>query len=320
LRTLAGKSNIQFVVTTHSPTILDQALDNELYVFGFKSDDPNRNQLKKVATSLDRLEALKQIAGNTYLITTGRSIVCIEGDADVTARPADIRLFQILYPRSTAFTFIPTGGKGEVIRIVKKLREYLPEVTFGIKIYGLTDMDQSKDKTEGIHTLPVCMIENLLLNPSGLLVYLQQLGIKAFNTSDEVNNELTRIATSLKEDEISYRIMRELGGHTVRLRSNTVEGIKKQLEDELTAVKGLLPSDSELKALIDKVTAEVEQLITDNKTKEYFRGKAILEAFYKTYLANKNIAYSEFCYKLANHIAVTDDVERILNPIFDQMS
>lgn len=320
LRSLSGQSNLQFVVTTHSPTILDQALDSELFVLGFKGDDPTKNQLKKVATNLDRLEALKQLAGDTYLITTGRSIVCIEGDADVAARPADVRLFQILYPRSTAYTFIPAGGKGEVIKIVKKLREYLPEDAFGIKIFGLTDMDQSKNGTDGIFILPVCMIENLLLNPKGMLSYLNTVDVRSFSTPEEIDAELSGIATSLKEEEISYRVMREIGAHTVRFRGNSIEEIKRQLVAELNQVQKLIPEDPKLDELIKSITTEVEKIIADGQTKQYFRGKKILETFYNKHLAGKNIPYSGFCYELGNHIAMFGDVEKILNPIFDQMN
>lgn len=118
IRGLSSKSNIQFILSTHSPTILDQAMDEELYLLSPRNDETSTNQLKKVASNIERLEALKQLAGNAYLITTGRSIICIEGVKNSTSEPTDIRLLEILYPRSTAFTFVPTGGKGNVINLV----------------------------------------------------------------------------------------------------------------------------------------------------------------------------------------------------------
>jgi ABC-type branched-subunit amino acid transport system ATPase component len=320
LRSLTVNSNIQFIISTHSPTILDQALDEELYVLNFKSDNPEENQLKKVASNLERLEALKQLAGDAYLVTTGRSIVCIEGDTELSTKPTDLRLFQILYPRSTAFTFIPTGGKGEVIKTVTKLREFLPEQSFKIKIYGLIDMDQATSGNDGIFTLPVCMIENLLLNGRALLTYLQSVGLNTFTNKDEVVKELNAIAISLKDEEMSYRIMRALGSHTVRLRGKDIGQLKTLMGEEISKVQSLLPDDTQTEEKITKINKDVDQIIRGNKALQLFRGKAILGEFYNKYIRGKNISYSEFCYELANEVAKTSDVEKLLNPIFDQMS
>lgn len=320
LRTLAGNTNTQFIICTHSPTILDQALDNELYVLGFKSEDGQTNQLRKVANNLERLEALKQLAGDTYLVTTGRSIVCIEGDVDVGAKPSDLRLFQILYPRSTAFTFIPAGGKGEVIKIVTKLREYLPEQSFGIRIYGLTDMDQAASSQNGIFTLPVCMVENLLLDGQAIYGYLQSIGVTTFSSQEDVVSELKTIAAAQKDDEVSYRVMRELGSHTVRLRGKSVEELKELMDKELETVQALLSEDAKTQEVVTKVTGDVEKIIQDDKTLQLFRGKAILGEFYNRHISDKNISYSEFCYKLANNMTDSDEVKDLLNPVFDQMN
>lgn len=319
LRSLSKDTNIQFIVSTHSPTILDQALDDELYVLGFKVSDPSVNQLKKVASNIERLEALKQLAGSTYLVTTGRSIVCIEGDADATSRPADLRLFQILYPRSTAYTFIPTGGKGEVIKIVTKLREYLPSDSFGVKVFGLTDLDQTINNNDGIFTLPVCMIENLLLNSTALFNYLQKLEITTFSTIEGVVSELTEIALASKTDEISYRVMKEFKTHTVRLKGATTEELKELVATEVSKVQSLLPEDSITQAKISDITQKIEEYVNNGKVLTMFRGKAILNTFYQKHISGKNIPFSEFCYELAIYVADTGDVERMLNPIFDRM-
>lgn len=319
LRSMSKESNIQFIVSTHSPTILDQALDDELYILGFKGNDISENQLKKVASNIERLEALKQLAGSAYLVTTGRSIVCIEGDADLLSKPADIRLFQILYPRSTAYTFIPVGGKGEVIKIVTKLREYLPEDSFGVKIYGLTDLDQSSSVTSGVYALPVCMIENLLVNNMAIINYLNSIGINRFSTEADVSAAFASIVDSIKNDEISYRIMREIKPYTVRVRGTSIEEIKSVYTSELEKVKGLIPNDANLETLISSVTNSVNALITNGEALKTFRGKALLKAFYLAYVQETNKSFTEFCYELAGFVALTGSVETILNPIFDQM-
>lgn len=319
LRTLSGNSNIQFIISTHSPTILDQALDSELYVLSFKTEDGQANQLKKVATNLERLEALKELAGDTYLVTTGRSIVCIEGGTDITSRPADMRLFQILYPRSTAFTIIPTGGKGELIKIVTKLREFLPEQSFAMRIFGLTDLDQSNIQTDGIFTLPVCMIENLLFNGQALYEYLLSMDILIFKDKNHIISELENIANAQQNEEISFRVMKNLGSHTVRLKGNNVEQLKQLLDSEVSKIKALLPDEALINESIREITDEVNKVVQENRSLQVFRGKPILREFYQKYVSSKNISYTEFCYELASYIAKTGEVEALLDPIFDQM-
>ena len=319
VRGLSSKSNIQFILATHSPTILDQAMDDELFLFSPRSDDTNENQLKKVASNIERLEALKQLAGDTYLITTGRSIICIEGEKNITTEPTDIRLLEILYPRSTAFTFVPTGGKGNVIKLVQQLKEHLPEESFKIKIHGLVDKDQSDDSSNGIFLLPVCMIENLLLNIDAIFEYFQSLSITALSSATLLDEKLTTIASGLKDEEISFRIMRKLKSHTTRISGTTKEELKSRLELEITEVKKLLPTDEQIEALISEANNEVEKIISDGNILKYFRGKIILKKLYGEFIQPKNISYPRFCYELAEIVAKKKTVSELLNPIFDQI-
>lgn len=80
MRSVSRSSPTQFVITTHSPTILDQAYDDELFVLSAPSGD--ENQLRRIATSAERLEALKELTGSAYFLTTGRVILCVEGEPD----------------------------------------------------------------------------------------------------------------------------------------------------------------------------------------------------------------------------------------------
>lgn len=319
IRGLSLKSNIQFILSTHSPTILDQAMDEELYLLSPRNDETSTNQLKKVASNIERLEALKQLAGNAYLITTGRSIICIEGVKNSTSEPTDIRLLEILYPRSTAFTFVPTGGKGNVINLVKQLREYLPEDSFKIKINGLVDKDQSENLSDGVFLLPVCMIENLLLNEDAIFEYFKLMSITDLSDVQKVKEKLKAIAEGLKNEEIAFRIMKKLKSHTVRIFGITKEELKNKLETEINEIKKILPEDNRVDTLISEVTIEVEKIISDGNILKYFRGKTILKKVYDDFVQSKNISYSRFCYELAEIVAKKETVGDLLNPVFDKI-
>jgi len=319
IRTLSVKNNIQFIISTHSPTILDQAYDDELYLLTQKIDSEGKqNQLKKVASSIEKLEALKQLTGNPYFITTGRSIICIEGELSSDTKPTDIRLLEILYPRSTAYTFVPSGGKGNVINTVKRLRQHLSEENFNISVCGLTDMDQNISQSiEGVFSLPVCMIENLLLVPEIISEYLQKNNISM--TLDEVKSALDTISTEIVNNEIGIRISKRLKPKTIRVCGTNKEEINKSLEEQIEDMRSSIPEEVELDKIISETKVQVDKIISDKKALKEFRGKEIISQFYGKFIKNKEIGYSKFCYELAQAIAQKGEIEKLLNPVFDQI-
>ena len=137
----AARSKARFIVTTHSPTLVDQAFDDELYLLNFPTG-PGENQLRRIASTPERLDALRALAGSTFVVTTGRTIICIEGAADASGGISDLRLLETLHPAATRYTFVPVGGKGNVMSVVEGLRSELAEVNLGVSVAGLVDRDQ----------------------------------------------------------------------------------------------------------------------------------------------------------------------------------
>jgi len=320
MRRTTEETRTQFIVTTHSPTILDQAFDTELFVLAEPDpEDPVRNQLKQIATNAERLEALKQLAGSAYFLTTGRVIVCIEGERDADPEtPTDARLLEILYPRAAAVTLVPTTGKGNVIVTVQRLREHLPEETFRIRVRGLIDADQA-GAVAGVEQLPVCMIENLLLDPVSLHGYLVAIGVETFPMPDDVDAELRRIAGTMREKEITLRLRRSLKPVTIRLGGATMEELKASRTAHLATVQAMLPADAVLEQRVNEVTAAVDAIITDREELDQFRGKEILKAFHVAHVAPRNIGYNPMCIDLARRVARNATVAERLDPVFERL-
>ncbi len=320
IRAISNENRTQFIITTHSPTILDQAFDSELYVLGIGSENPDENQLRKIATNAERLEALKQLAGSTYFLTTGRVIVCIEGERDSDPeKPTDARLLEILYPRATAVTLVPTTGKGNVINTVERLRDHVPEATFRIRVRGLVDADQSATTITGIEKLPVCMIENLLLDPASIHEYCQSIGLDTFADENAVKTELKRIAAELKEKEISLRVRKQLKARMVRFDGATIEQIKVSHASELAEINAMLPDDEALTKIVTETTETVNQIIATDTELDQFRGKNMLEVFHSRHIAPRNIGYNPTCIEIAKNVAKKGTVASRLDPIFDRL-
>lgn len=320
MRTTAQETPTQFVITTHSPTILDQAFDNELFVMNELENGQVENQLKQVATNAERLEALKQLAGSAYFLTTGRVLVCIEGEPDVDPeKPTDARLLGILYPRAAAVTLIPTKGRSTVITTVERLREHVPEDTFRIRVRGIVDADQSGGAVTGIEVLPVCMIENLLLDPESILEYLRSVGITTFADATALETELREIALTQREKEIDLRLRRKLKPQMVRIGGSTVEQVKAKHAEVVTEIGAMLPDDTALDILVTETTNAVDAILTNRTELDNFRGKAILETFHERHLAPNNLGYNSMCIDVAKRVAAKGTVGPRLDPIFDRI-
>ncbi len=320
IRNVSRESKVQFVITTHSPTLLDQAFNDELFVLSEPSSDAAVNQLRRIANSAERLEALKQLAGSTYFLTTGRSIVCIEGEQEAdTDVPTDVRLLEVMYPRATAVTLVPTRGKGNVITTVQRLREHVPEEVFRIRVRGLVDADQSTETVPGVEMLPVCMIENFLLDDDVVFDYVKTLEPSDFPDAGAVKAELDSIASSLVNDEVALRVSRRFKRYTVRVGGASVAQVRAKHQEELENLRNLLPEDEEVKKTVEEVTAEVSKIVSEGRALDRFRGKAILKEFYRRHVAPKNVGYTDACLELAKRVGKKAKIAERLDPVFDTL-
>lgn len=85
LRDLAARGAAQFILSTHSTTLLDALTDDELYLVSPAALSPD-NQLSRLTTSQERLEVAREITGSTHLLTRAKPIVFLEGGGR-TQRP-----------------------------------------------------------------------------------------------------------------------------------------------------------------------------------------------------------------------------------------
>jgi len=319
MRAISVDTKTQFIMTTHSPTILDQAFDDELFVLLPPSDsEVEENQLKMVANSAEKLEALKSLAGSAYFLTTGRIIICIEGEPVGDA--SDISLLEILYPRATSFTLVPTTGKGNVINTVTRLTDHVPEELFRIRVRGLVDADSSDSLPAGIAALPVCMIENLLFDLEAIAGFGVAKAIEAISTVEQVKQNLTEIVIGRRDAEIKLRVQRKLRTLTIRIGGTTLDEVKASHNAEVEKVVTILPADDAVEKIVVQATLQVDQMILDGSAIERFHGKHILRQFYNTYVQQNNLSYSSMCVAVAKSIALKGEVGRRLDPIFDQLS
>lgn len=321
MRRVSEETPTQFIVTTHSPSILDQAFDTELYVLTEPAEGVEvQNQLRQISTNAERLEALKQLAGSAYFLTTGRVIVCIEGERDADPeKPTDARLLGLLYPRAAAVTLVPTTGKGNVIITVERLRAHVAEGTFKIRVKGLIDADQSNEDRDGIERLPVCMIENFLLDSEALFEFLTHHDLEFFDAAQAVETDLRRIALGMRGKEISLRLRRAIRPKMLRVSGSTLQELRENHARNVAELQDMLPNDDTLQRRVAEATQAVDEIIGVGAELDKFRGKEVLEEFYRAHIATQNIGYNQMCIELARIVSSRGHVAARLDPVFERL-
>jgi hypothetical protein len=312
LREEAARTKVQFVVTTHSPTLVDQAFDDELYLLSFPTA-PEANQLKRIASSAERLETLRALAGNTFVVTTGRTIICVEGARDTSGSVSDLRLLETLHPAASRYTFVPVGGKGNVIRVVQELRRELEQEGLEIRVAGLVDRDRTHPSIEGVVAWPVCMIENLLLDAGVVAQVATDIGLNDID-SGAIEAALFEQAQSQRDDEIALRVMRELGAKTIRPKGATSVEVKESLA---AAVADLQLAESTIDQAISTAEAEVDRALSDGTFVETFRGKPLLRGVYQRLdIASHQVSFEQFAYAIAQQLAKSGLLAETIDAVF----
>ncbi len=310
LRQIVSKGGVQFIITTHSGTLLNAATDEELYLLTPKPDWPEpANQLIRLATSAERLEAMRILFGEIYPATACRAVVCLEGELpeDRSSTPADKRILEILCPDLMATVTLPMGGRNTVIEGARRLREVLPDNIPGLNVFAVIDRDQ--DSTEDnsnydwIFVLPVCMLENLLLVPPAITKFLEPYIERIdLNNVANVESALRRIARGLRDDEIRLRVQRRLKPVHAFISGTSIENIKERHNLTVDSLRRSLPEDRELATIVTEATNEVDAILSNNEELKLFRGKEILNRFYKQYLQSLGFSYLTFYTELAKHV------------------
>lgn len=314
-RELVAGGSIQFVITTHSPTLLDEAGDDELYIMRLQGG-AEVNQLRRVASAGERLTALRELTGETYFVATGRNIVCLEGQSkrDGSDASSDVSIIEVLNPRSSRYTFLPMGSKTQVAATVKRLGAGLPPVQYGVAVVGLVDGDRTAETSDQVVSWPVCEFENLLLRPEALSQVAGELGALTNPSPADVEASLETIATSRREEEIRLRVSAALPTIVFRPAGTTVEEIRAKFDEELRKHGARLDPEL-LTKLIGAAEVEVDEILAKHTYSQRFKGKELLRSIFGE-MQLANVSYEQFCYALARTCKSDKDVVALVSEVF----
>jgi hypothetical protein len=316
LRLLSSEESTQFIIATHSPTIVEYATFDELYLLRpIELVHPGDNQLVQVATDEQRLSLLRDIFGTTSNLTAMQPLVVVEGPEGSTPGKSvsDRKLYRALHPGFDRTILISGGGKAECIKLVSTLNSFVHEYSPHIRAVALLDLDlPHREPPPYVKYLTVSMIENLLLDPDAIWEAIQSIVERTgFSSIEDVQSALDAIISAAEDREVVRRTLREFGADVFRANPPP-DGIPKQLDAYVTALRAKYAAER-IREISEAAGTQVDQIRESQRRRELFDGKAIFEDFYKLHLAKTGMSKGIFAYETARHARRRKSVTRFFD-------
>lgn len=318
-RVLSTEKGVQIIITTHSPTIVEYATSDELYLLRpYELLQEGENQLIQVATDEEKLFFLKTIFGTTANLTAMQPVVVVEGIKQNNSSKvvSDRKLYRALNEKFDRVTLISGGGKSECLKLIKVLEEALKSFSSNLKVVGLLDKDVVEvENDDNVFTLPVSMIENFLIDPNciweSIQAVLEKTGI---STSSDLEKIIDDILDELESFEKERRVIHYLDKDVFSPHSPS-DKIPSQLEEYINAISEKYKKES-IDKLLQKSSEEIEMIKKDKIRRENYKGKEVINEFYKKYLHSTGYAKPIFIFETARHARQRKSVKTFFDNFF----
>lgn len=323
LRTISVKENIQFIIATHSPTIVENANSDELFLLRpSELTQGEDNQLVRIATNDEKLELLRDVFGSTANITAMRPLLVVEGrkEGKDSLRPTDSRIYGFLGQEFNQVTIIPGGGKSECRVLVSSLTDLIKEFSPELKAYALLDRDLEVEESEDplLYYLPVSMIENLLIDPKVIWDAIVTVRHKTdFMVEADVVKALDDLLGELEGAEMVRRMKGKIEPLTFRAQ-DPFEEVGIQVKEHIEILNNRTSTEA-LVAIKKAAEQEVQSLREKNLRREYFHGKNVLISFYRRYLQKTGMSKEIFVYECAQQAGKRTSVNKFVKDLFEKI-
>ncbi len=322
LRVLTSRQRTQVIVATHSPTIVEGATFEELFLLRpLELVQGEDNQLVRVAQDEDRLAALRTLFGSTHNLTSLQPVVVVEGSGDSGAGKsvADRRLYRALHPGFDRATLISGGGKRECVALARALQRALSEFSAQLKVVALLDKDIEEGGGGLVKLLPVSMIENLFVDPDVIFEAIESvLDRTSFRTVDDVTNALETLLIDLESHEIGRRAAAALEASHFHPPSDL--GTLREKADAFVVDVQAKYSDSSLESARVAATEAVETIRSTQRRREEFDGKRVLTDFFRQHLQSSTLSRQVFAFYAARRARRRRSVVEFFDRFFGEVT
>ena len=320
MRGLSIREGIQFVLATHSPSMVEHATNEELFLLRpAELVDGSANQLIRIADDEEKLSTLRSLFGSTSNVTALRTILVVEGKSlnDIGRRPSDARIYGFLSDRFGQLTVLAGGGKSECKALVKSLNACLPTLAGGVKAIALLDRDTHVGMPMQVDQLwlPVSMIENLLVDPDTIFRATETVRHKTgFSSPLVVATAIDTILDEITAHEVGRRVKAGVDARVFRI-SDPIESARAQVEAFAAGLIGELTQEkfAELQTIAAATVSELRQV---NRRREFFDGKRVLDELYRRHLHSSGLSKEIFVYLCAKEAAARTSVAAFMESLF----
>lgn len=321
LRVLTSGKRTQVIIATHSPTMVEYASFEELFLLRpIELVAPEDNQLVRVANDEERLHALREVFGSTSNLTSMQPLVVVEGvnERDASRVMPDRKLYRALHPGFDGVTLIAGGGKSECKALLTVLNNAITQFSPQLRAIALLDRDTDTVPSDDlIHLLPVAMIENFLIDPDSIWEAIQSVIEKTgMQTVDDVTNALTEILDAAEHDEIGRRTSRILGNAHF-YPALPADQIEVQASTFVEVIQNRY-SVTAINEAVSTAQIQVQALRQNHRRREEFHGKSVLQEFYKQHLAHSGLAKVIFAFETARHARRRKSVVQYFDEFFQK--
>lgn len=318
LRVLTSEADTQVVVATHSPTIVEHATFEELFLLRpYELLQAGENQLTQVASDDERLQLLRQLFGTTSNITAMQPIVVVEGTSEekATSVLADRKLYRALHPRFDGVVVVPGGGVSECERLAGALNAALPSLSNRLRAVALVDSDLGRDGDEIVFPLPVSMIENFVLDPLPIWEAIQSVVERSgWRTIEDIDSALTVLMNDLQAVEEDRRA-RALLGHEHFWPASPVHKANAQAAEFARILTSKYSAEA-VTVAVERARREVEELRQANRRREQFHGKNAVNELYRRHLHRTGLPKNVFLFEAMRHARHRKSVRAFFDAFF----
>ena len=322
LRALARDDQFQVIVATHSPTIVENASSDELYLLRpCELVDAGSNQLVRVADNDEKLAVLRDVFGTTSNLTAMQPILVVEGPPESSKQSvlSDRKIYRRLHKGFDAVTLLSAGGKTECKALVRALNECLPHLSEKLRGFALLDRDlEAGQGDDSIKLLPVSMIENLLIDPESMWEAMQSVVEHAgLSSIEQVGQAIDEVLDSMEKNEIERRALAELRSACFRPH-RPLERISDQLLTFSSALDRQYSSEA-IQSARNKAADEVNSFRAASCRREHFDGKAVLKEFHSRHLHKTSLSRQVFRFEIARHAQGRKSVRSFFDGLFNEV-
>jgi energy-coupling factor transporter ATP-binding protein EcfA2 len=320
IRGLSLRENVQFILATHSPSMVEQAVNEELYLLRpAEFSEGDANQLLRIASDEERLATLRTVFGSTSNVTALRTILVVEGRAadKGSRRPADGRVYGFLSDQFGQLTVLSGGGKSECQSLIRTLNELLAPIAPNLKAIALLDRDtlQEEPTDASVIYLPVSMVENLLIDPDVIFRATATVRHKTtFQTEADVEQAIDQILDDMLDHEVSRRVKAAVPVSTFRIADPVTEA-RKQVEAFTESILGRL-SHEYFDRIHQEAIGNVSTLKQAQRRRELYDGKRIVDEFFKRHMHETGMSREIFVYLCAKEASSRQSVSKFIEALF----